>query len=108
MSTPSDLIEKLRSVGHDYDFHENALVYEAANWLQAQASALAQRQEDIRELGTEVAALNQLLQIERAQRASYAHSAMFLKNAIEAMRTAGGSEEFQIAFDRAKELASAL
>lgn len=31
-----------------------------------------------------------------------------LKAAIEAMRTAGGSEEFQIAFDRAKELASAL
>ena len=69
---------------------------------------LEQRQEDIHELRTEVAALNQLLRVEREQRASYAHSAMVLKNAIEAMRTAGGSEEFQIAFDRAKELASAI
>lgn len=48
---------------------------------------LAQRQEDIREL--------------REERD-------LLKVAIEAMRTAGGSEEFQIAFDRAKELASAI
>lgn len=35
-----ELIERLQSVGKDYDFHENALIYEAAD-------ALKQLQEEI-------------------------------------------------------------
>lgn len=30
----SDIVERLRSVGKDYDFHENAYIYEAANEIE--------------------------------------------------------------------------
>ena len=30
----SDIVESLRSVGKDYDFHENAYIYEAANEIE--------------------------------------------------------------------------
>jgi hypothetical protein len=30
----SDIVERLRSVGRDYDFHENAYIYEAANEIE--------------------------------------------------------------------------
>lgn len=30
----TDLIQRLRGVGHDYDFHDNALIYEAADALE--------------------------------------------------------------------------
>ena len=33
-----ELIAKLRKVGEDYDFHGNALIYEAADALQSQAA----------------------------------------------------------------------
>jgi hypothetical protein len=30
----SDIVERLRSVGRDYDFHENAYIYEAADEIE--------------------------------------------------------------------------
>ena len=36
----SDIVERLRSVGRDYDFHENAYVYEAANEIERLRAAL--------------------------------------------------------------------
>ena len=29
-----DLVKRLRAVGRDYDFHENALIYEAADRIE--------------------------------------------------------------------------
>lgn len=29
-----DIVERIRSVGRDYDFHENALIYEAADEIE--------------------------------------------------------------------------
>ena len=36
----SDIVERLRSVGKDYDFHENAYIYEAANEIERLREAL--------------------------------------------------------------------
>lgn len=36
----SDIVERLRSVGRDYDFHENAYIYEAANEIERLREAL--------------------------------------------------------------------
>lgn len=36
----SDIVERLRSVGRDYDFHENAYIYEAANEIERLRAAL--------------------------------------------------------------------
>ncbi len=36
-----DIVERIRSVGRDYDFHENALIYEAATEIERLRKALA-------------------------------------------------------------------
>jgi hypothetical protein len=38
----TDIVIKLRTVGEDYDFHENALVYEAANEIESLRHELAE------------------------------------------------------------------
>jgi len=35
-----DIVERLRSVGRDYDFHENAYIYEAADEIERLRAAL--------------------------------------------------------------------
>ena len=39
MNTRTELIARLRSAGVDYDFHENALIFEAADMLEADEKA---------------------------------------------------------------------
>ena len=36
----SDIVERLRSVGKDYDFHDNAYIYEAADEIERLRAAL--------------------------------------------------------------------
>jgi len=36
----TDIVERLRSVGRDYDFHENAYIYEAADEIEQMRAAL--------------------------------------------------------------------
>ncbi len=45
-----DLVSHLREVGRDYDFHENALVYEAADRIEAQAAEIKRLREALREV----------------------------------------------------------
>lgn len=88
--------------GHNNPPYENgygkgAGVRGMLNQLPPLRIELAQRQEDILDLRRKLGAYQVDLDIARGERDT-------LKYAIEAMRTAGDSEEFQLAFDHAKSL----
>ena len=47
------LVGRLREVGHDYDFHENALIYEAAEAITHLRAELAKAREALEGIGAE-------------------------------------------------------
>jgi hypothetical protein len=56
------IVERLRNVGRDYDFHENALIYEAAGKIERLLEHIAQQQLDIVTLGQEVGRLREAME----------------------------------------------
>lgn len=91
---PPELITKLRTVGNDYDFHQNAIVYQAADQLEL---LWADREEPHRQAGLYMAECNRL-EAERdalrtSQRGVYAQrnelAVAFCKAAIAAGWRAG-------------------
>jgi len=57
-----DIVERIRNVGRDYDFHENALIYEAADEIKRLREHIAQQQLDIVTLGQEVGRLREAME----------------------------------------------
>ena len=49
-----DIVERIRSVGRDYDFHENALIYEAADEIERLRASEAKLREALRRVRTAV------------------------------------------------------
>lgn len=43
-----DIVERIRSVGRDYDFHENALIYEAADEIERLRASEAKLREALK------------------------------------------------------------
>jgi hypothetical protein len=52
----SDIVGRIRNVGRDYDFHENALIYEAADEIERLTEAFLQFIRVVNECNTVCAA----------------------------------------------------